>query len=93
MVAEHVAGINKGKIILFALSTCVWCKKTKQLLDNLGVEYSYIYMDLIDGKEKEKKLKELGKWNPRFSYPTMVIDDDVCIVGFKEDEIKEVLKI
>ena len=93
MVVEHISGENKGKIMLYALSTCVWCKKTKQLLDDFGVEYFYIYMDLIDGEEKKKKLKELGKWNPRFSYPTMIINDDVCIVGFKEDEIKEALKL
>ena len=29
------------KIFLFALSTCVWCKKTKKLLDQFGVKYDY----------------------------------------------------
>jgi len=36
MRATRVAGKNKGQILLYALSTCVWCKKTKQLLDQLG---------------------------------------------------------
>jgi len=63
MVVEHVDGENKGKIMLYALSTCVWCRKTKSLLDKLGLEYSYIYMDLIGGKEKEDALKDLEKWN------------------------------
>lgn len=27
MKLEHVDGENKGNIILFALSTCGWCKK------------------------------------------------------------------
>jgi len=30
MAMTHVDGKNKGKIMLYALSTCVWCKKTKQ---------------------------------------------------------------
>ena len=91
MAVEHVAGENKGKIMLFALSTCVWCKKTKTLLDKLGLEYSYIYMDLIEGKEKENALKDLEKWNPRYSYPTIVINDKISIVGFREDEIKKAI--
>ncbi len=88
---EHVKGENKGKIFLYALSTCVWCKKTKKLLDFLGVEYSYVYMDQLDGKEKDKKMKELENWNPRCSFPTIVFNDKECIVGFKEDEIKKEL--
>ena len=43
---EHVEGENKGKILLYALSTCGWCRKTRQLLDDLGVAYDYIYVDL-----------------------------------------------
>jgi len=93
MVVEYVAGKNKGKIMLYALSTCGWCRKTKELLDKLGLEYSYTYMDLIEGKEKENALKDLKKWNPRYSYPTIVVNDKKCIVGFKEDEIKKAIGI
>ena len=91
MKIEHVRGINKGKIMLYALSTCVWCKKTKKLLDDLGVEYHFIYVDYLQGNEKEKTIKEIMKWNPSCSFPTLVIDNSKCIVGFKEDEIKEVV--
>jgi len=89
---EHVDGENKGKVFLYALSTCVWCKKTKQLLEDLGVEYYYIFMDKIEEKDKDEKMKELGKHNPRYSFPTIVINDDKCIVGFKEDEIRKELE-
>ena len=89
---NHVEGENKGNIFLYALSTCVWCRKTKKLLDSLGVEYLYIFMDQLDGNEKDQRMKELEKWNPRCSFPTLVINKDKCIVGFREDEIKEELK-
>ena len=88
---EHVKGKNKGKIMLYALSTCVWCNKTKQLLTDLGVEFNYIYVDLLEGDDKDKTMNEVEKWNPRCSFPTLVINDK-CIVGFKEDEIREALK-
>ncbi len=88
---EHIKGKNKGKILLYALSTCGWCKKTKELLNNLGVEYSYIFVDLLDDADKENAMDDVRKWNPACSFPTIVINNKDCIVGFKEDEIKEAL--
>ena len=90
---EHVDGENKGKIMLYALSTCVWCKKVKDLLKNLGVEYSYIFVDPLDGEYKDKIMDEVEKWNTRMSFPTLVIRDEKCIVGFKEDEIKNTIGV
>lgn len=88
----HVSGKKTKKIMLFALSTCVWCKKTKQLLDSLGVEYDYVFVDHLSEEEKEKIVKEMLKHNSRRSFPTVLIDDSQCIVGFKEDEIREAVK-
>ena len=90
---EHVDGDNKGKIMLYALSTCGWCKKTKELLNDLGVAYSFVYVDILEGNEKENTVDEVKKWNPRCSFPTLVINDRECIVGFKEEQIKEALGI
>lgn len=92
MKYEHVEGENKGKITLFALSTCVWCRKTKQFLSDLGVEYDYVFVDNLTGQDKDEVVKEVEKWNPRCSFPTLVINDEICIVGFKEEEIKEALR-
>ena len=47
-------------------------------------------MDLLEGKEKEAILEEVRKYNPRVSYPTILIGDRV-IVGLREDEIREEL--
>ncbi len=92
MKIEHVDGINKGKILLYALSTCGWCKKTKDFLNKLAVEYSYIFVDLVEGNERDEVMDDIKKWNPRCSFPTMVINDEKCIVGYKEDEIKKALE-
>ena len=87
---ERVEGENKGKIMLYALSTCGWCRKTKELLNELGVEYEYIYVDLLEDEDEDAAMDEIKKWNPRLSFPTLVIDDK-CIVGFKENEIREAI--
>ncbi len=92
MKLKQVSGEDQGKIVLFALSTCGWCKKTKRLLNDLGVEYSYVDVDQLKENEKTEAVDELKKWNPKCSFPTLVIDDENCIVGFKEDEIKEAIE-
>ena len=92
MKIKHVNGENRGKILLYALSTCGWCKKTKQLLNKLGVEYSYIHVDLVEESEKDKVIEDVKRCNPRNSYPTLVINDKDCIIGYKEEEIIKVLE-
>ncbi len=91
MGMAHVDGKNKGTVILYALSTCVWCRKTKQLLDKLGVEYDYVDVDLLQGEEKAKTTEEVKKLNPRCSFPTLAINTQ-CIVGFDEKKIEEAFK-
>ena len=86
----HIKGAEKGSIKLYALSTCIWCKKTKQLLDRIHVAYDFVYVDLLEGEKKDEVMAEVRKWNPRGSFPTLVINNH-CIVGFKEDDIREKL--
>ena len=87
-----VEGQNKGAIMLFALSTCVWCRKTKDLLNELGVAYSYTDVDKLSGDARKIVMDEIKKYNPACSFPTLVLNETKCIVGFQEDEIKESLK-
>jgi glutaredoxin len=91
MAAITVSGNKVASIMLYDLSTCVWCNKTKRLLDDLGVEYSYEDVDLLSGKEREQAVKKVLKWNPLCSFPTMVINDETGIIGYKEEEIKKAL--
>jgi glutaredoxin-like protein NrdH len=91
MAVTHVSGKKKGKVMLYALSTCGWCKKTKALLNELGVEYDYTDVDLLKGNEQTAAVGEIQKFNPDTNFPTLVINDIKCIVGFKEDDIRKVL--
>jgi glutaredoxin len=92
MATKHVAGRKAGKVMLYALSTCVWCNKTKKLLNELGIEYDYTDVDLLSGAEKEAALEAIMKHNPACSLPTLVINDKKSIVGFKENQIREAFK-
>ncbi len=91
MGTEHVDGKDKGKVMLFALSTCGWCAKTKDLLRDMGVAFDYSFVDLLDGKEQDDAITLVEKFNPSGSFPTLVINNKKVIVGFREQEIHEAL--
>jgi glutaredoxin-like protein NrdH len=89
MEMNHVNGNDKGTIMLYTLSTCIWCKKTKALLTELGVAYDYIDVDLLSGSERDPVENEILHWNPQCSFPTLVIGGQSCIVGYDESKIRQ----
>ena len=91
MAINHVKGKNRGKVMLYALSTCGWCRRTRALLDELGVAYDLTDVDLLKGAAQQEAIDTIKKYNPACNFPTMVINDKKCIVGFQEDEIREAL--
>jgi glutaredoxin len=84
----HVPGKDRGRIVLYALSTCGWCRKTRNLLEEMGVDFSYVYVDLLQGEESSQAKKEVLRWNPRGSFPTIVINEETSIIGFDEEKIR-----
>jgi glutaredoxin-like protein NrdH len=90
-VVTRVEGTRKShNVRVYALSTCMWCKKTKKLLEESSVEYEFEDVDLLQGAEREEMVAELKKHNPGMSFPTILVDDTV-LVGYRENELKEAL--
>jgi glutaredoxin-like protein NrdH len=75
---------------IYTLSTCSHCKAAKTFLNDCAVKYDFTDVDLLNGEERAAILEDVKRWNPRCSFPTIIIGDKV-IVGYKEDEIKEAL--
>jgi len=86
-----IGGRKQHKVVLFALSTCAWCKLTKQFLKDNEVEFSYLDIDLINEDEKEKIRQIIRDKGGPLSFPTTIIDDKILITGFRKDKIKEAL--
>jgi glutaredoxin len=84
---------NKHKVVLYALSTCVWCKMTKQFLKDNKVEYEYKDVDLCEEEDKQKIREHIQSKGGPLSYPTTIVDDNVLITGFRKDLLKEALEI
>ncbi|MEO5358493.1 MAG: glutaredoxin family protein [Nitrospirae bacterium YQR-1] len=84
---------QKNKIVFFALSTCPACKKTKEYINQKGFEYILVEVDTVDKDSREKLLGELRKYNPRETFPTVVIDGGAkVIIGYDEKSLHEAFK-
>jgi glutaredoxin len=81
------------KVVLYALSTCVWCKMTKQFLKDNDVEFEYVDVDLSTEEDKQKTRQEIQNKGGSLSYPTTIIDDKIVVTGFRKDLLKEALGI
>ena len=81
---------NGSKVTIYSLSTCSHCKSAKKLLSECTIKYEFVDVDLLQGDERKAILEDVRKFNPRCSFPTVIIGETV-IVGFKEKEIKEAL--
>ena len=92
MEAKHVMGEDRGRIMLYALSTCVWCRKTKDLLKTMNVSFDYADVDLLNAKERDEAMEEIRKWNPLCSFPSLIINNN-CVVGYDEKKIRELLPV
>jgi glutaredoxin len=62
------------------------------MLEEGDFTFDSVDVDLLFGKERRNMLEEVRKLNKRCSFPTLLIGEKV-IVGYREDEIKEALRI
>ena len=94
MDISKVAGKNtKHKVVLYALSTCVWCKMTKQFLKDNDVEYEYVDVDLCSEEDKNKIRREIQDKGGPLSYPSVIVDGKKVITGLRKDLLKEALDL
>jgi glutaredoxin-like protein NrdH len=83
---------SEQRITLFALSTCMWCKKCKKWLDERGVEYRYIDVDQINSETKAEIIKCLRmNYNGRISYPFLIVDGE-AVVGYDPSKYEKLIK-
>ncbi len=88
---QHVDGEEGGSLVLYTLSTCIWCKMTKKLLQTLNIGYDYVDVDLLKDDERTAALETLKRYNPKCSFPSLVVEGETCIIGFDEPRIREAL--
>ncbi|MHB8881554.1 MAG: glutaredoxin family protein [Thermodesulfovibrionales bacterium] len=74
------------KVTVYSLSTCPVCRKVRQFLDDNGVVFTLIEVDLLQASEQWVTTREVAKHNPQGTYPTIVVEE--VIVGYDTDALR-----
>lgn len=80
-----------GTPVMYALETCRHCRKTREFLDENKVSYHLIYVDQFSGEVRSSLMDKVRSYNPRGSFPTIVIPGGKVVVGFREQLLREAL--
>ena len=84
---------NKHKVLLYAISTCGWCKRAKQFLKDNDVEYEYVDVDNCSWEDKQNIMQDIRSRGGMLAYPTLIIDNKMLLTGAPQDKLKEVLEL
>ncbi len=90
----HIEGNkNTHKVLLYALSTCIWCRKTRTFLEEESVDFDFIYVDLVIADERKAAREHIRQYSTSTSFPATIINERDCIIGFKPERLKEYLEL
>ena len=78
-------------IMVYALSTCPYCKMAKKFLDEKGAPYEHTDVDLLEGEERAATVATVKELSGGTSFPVIVLADGEVIVGFNKARLEEVL--
>lgn len=83
---------SRRDVEVYALSTCGFCKRALAFLDDQGIAYRYVHVDLVPLEDKNRAKAELAeKFKTFVSFPFAVIDDSEYLVGFIEADWRKTL--
>ena len=78
------------KITIYALSTCLWCKKTKKFFEEKGLRFESVDYDKQGEAEQDAIMKDIKKCGGTGSFPFVKIDG-ACVQGFNPEEFEKLL--
>lgn len=78
------------KIMMYTLSYCPWCKKTKKFFSDRNISYDFVDYDLVSDEEQDKIAEEIKRSSGTVTFPFVKIGDKV-VVGYRPDTYKEML--
>jgi glutaredoxin-like protein NrdH len=83
-------------VIVYALSTCPYCKMTKEYLAENGVAFEVTEVDLLEGEAndpatpKGEAVAEVKRLSGGTSFPVVLVGDEV-VVGYNKVRLKQLL--
>ena len=79
------------KVFMYTLSTCPWCKKTKQWFKDHDVHFEYIDFDLLDNEARRPHRDRIQKDGLKLSFPIVYIDEE-HVQGYNPDMYEKLLQ-
>lgn len=67
------AFVTENDVAMFSFTTCPFCRRAKDVLDEKGVSYQTMELDELDGTEGNEIRAVLGKRTKRTSVPSIFI--------------------
>lgn len=77
------------KVSMYTLSTCPWCRKTKNFFTEHNIPFDFIDYDLADATTQSRIIEELDV-NGANGFPYVKIDNNV-IVGYNPNRYAELI--
>ena len=79
------------EVTVYALTTCPWCRKTKQWFTDSKIAFKSIDVDALAGAEQDEAAEKAFKLSGGRRFPGVVINGEV-IVGHNPAKFLEHLK-
>jgi len=79
------------KVIIYTLSTCPWCRKTKNFFTEHNIPFTFIDFDLADEITQNRILQETDAAGAT-GFPFVRINDEI-IVGYQPERYSKALGI
>jgi len=79
------------EVFVYALSTCPWCRKTKQWFDDSRSEYEAVDVDKLSGDEQDAAADKAYELSGGRRFPVVVINGEV-VVGYNPDKFLQHLR-
>ncbi len=80
-----------GMPVMYTLHTCLHCSHLKAFLEERGVEHKLVYVDDFEGDMRREAMSMVRHFNPRGTFPTLVLPDRRVVVGFRHSLVCEAL--
>jgi len=79
------------EVFVYALSTCPWCRKTKQWFDDSKIENEAVDVDKLSGDEQDAAADKAYELSGGRRFPVVVINGEV-VVGYNPDKFLQHLR-
>ena len=78
------------KVTIYALSTCLWCRKTKKYFEEKKIPFDSVDYDKQDEEKQKAMTAEMKAAGFNCSFPFVRIDGE-CTQGFDPAEFDRML--